>query len=104
MLSRSIEPHMTGLPVLHPPIWQCIASASWGLSFCIPMSLLSLQVREHLVRQYEKRVAAGYEWTEGEVEWTPRNTIVYPLICSMAGAALIPCYVPPWHAYHKREP
>ena len=54
----------------------------------MPMSLLSLQVREHLVRQYEKRVAAGYEWTEGEVEWTPRNTIVYPLICSMAGAAL----------------
>lgn len=69
-------------------------------SFWVPMSLLSLQVREHLVRQYEKRVAAGYEWTEGEVEWTPRNTIVYPLICSMAGAALVLCYLPPWHAYH----
>ena len=69
-------------------------------SFWVPMSLLSLQVREHLVRQYEKRVAAGYEWTEGEVEWTPRNTIVYPLICSMAGAALVLCYLPPWHACH----
>lgn len=48
--------------------------------------MLAVQVRVHLVRKYEKRVAAGYEWTEGEVEWTPRNTIVYPLICSMAGA------------------
>ena len=56
----------------------------------MPMSVLSSQVREHLVQQYEKRVAAGYEWTEGEVEWTPRNTVVYPLICSMAGAALAP--------------
>ncbi len=45
-----------------------------------------LQVRKYLVQQYEKRVAADYEWTEGEIEWTPRNTLVYPLICSLAGA------------------
>ena len=50
-----------------------------------------LQVRIHLVRQYEKRVAADYEWTEGEIEWTSRNTIVYPLICSLAGADFLPC-------------
>ena len=68
------------------------------------MSLLSLQVRVHLVRQYEKRVAAGYEWTEGEVEWTPRNTIVYPLFCSMAGAASASCFLLPMHACFEQEP
>lgn len=47
--------------------------------------IITLLVRMHLVQQYEKRVAADYEWTEGEIEWTPRNTIVYPLICSLAG-------------------
>ena len=43
------------------------------------------------MQQYEKRVAADYEWTEGEIEWTPRNTIVYPLICSLAGATFLLC-------------
>ena len=53
----------------------------------IPVVLIiTLVVRKYLVRQYEERVAADYEWTEGEIEWTPQNTLVYPLICSLAGA------------------
>ncbi|CAK0781249.1 hypothetical protein CVIRNUC_005324 [Coccomyxa viridis] len=66
---------------------RCGTWQYWLVVFSILPVILGITflVREHLVRQYEKRVAAGYEWTEGEVEWTPRNTIVYPLICSMAG-------------------
>ena len=37
------------------------------------------------MRQYHAKVAASYRWTEGDVEWSERNTIVYPLICSLAG-------------------
>lgn len=52
-------------------------------------------VRVYLMRRYKNRVAADYEWTEGEIEWTPRNTIVYPLICSLAGALRCACVVCP---------
>ena len=28
---------------------------------------------------------AGYAWQEGDVEWTPKSTLLYPAICSVAG-------------------
>ena len=43
------------------------------------------QVRAYLVRQYHAKVEKQYQWTEGDVEWDERNTVVYPLICSLAG-------------------
>ena len=44
-----------------------------------------MQVRAYLVRKYHAKVAAHYQWTEGDVEWSERNTLVYPAICSLAG-------------------
>jgi hypothetical protein len=44
-----------------------------------------MQVRAYLVQQYHAKVAARYQWTEGDVEWNERNTLVYPAICSLAG-------------------
>ena len=47
--------------------------------------MLILQVRWHLIRQYHAKLESKYVWTEGDVEWSERNTILYPLICSLAG-------------------
>lgn len=48
-------------------------------------ALLLLQVRWHLIRQYHAKLKSNYVWTEGDVEWSERNTVLYPLICSLAG-------------------
>eukprot|EP00884_Botryococcus_braunii_P020092 jgi/Botrbrau1/6767/Bobra.0057s0003.1 len=52
----------------------------------IPIVLLvTYIVRIYLVRDYYAKEQAGYTWLEGDVEWSEYNTIVYPLICSLAG-------------------
>ena len=28
---------------------------------------------------------AGYEWQQGEIHWSERNSIVYPAVSSLAG-------------------
>ena len=43
------------------------------------------QVRAQLVRAFHAKLAAGYIWYEGDVEWSERNTVLYPAICSLAG-------------------
>jgi len=48
-------------------------------------SRVGAQVRRHLVRDYHRRLAAGYVWAEGDVAWSERNTALYPAICSLAG-------------------
>lgn len=55
------------------------------LSIVPVVLLVTLIVRWHLVADYHAKERAGYVWLEGDVEWSEWNTIVYPLICSLAG-------------------
>ena len=41
--------------------------------------------RELLVGAYERKVAVGYSFPEGEVKWDRKNTVRYPLVCALAG-------------------
>jgi hypothetical protein len=36
----------------------------------------------------DAQVAAGYHFIPGDIQWSPVNTIKYPLICVTAGASL----------------
>ena len=38
-----------------------------------------------LVRRHGVKLASKHLAEEGEVEWTPRNTVVYPAVCTLAG-------------------
>jgi uncharacterized membrane protein YfcA len=42
-------------------------------------------VRRYLLRKGELRRAVGAPRIEGDVEWNDRTTIIYPLICTLAG-------------------
>ena len=63
--------NMTPLPCLKVPVLTGAAGAA--------------QVRGYLVRDFNAKQASGYVWTEGDVEWSPRNTILFPLLSSLAG-------------------
>ena len=36
-------------------------------------------------RKFKKQVSVGYEWQQGDIHWSERNSIVYPAISSLAG-------------------
>uniref|UniRef100_A0A7S1AV26 Uncharacterized protein n=1 Tax=Noctiluca scintillans TaxID=2966 RepID=A0A7S1AV26_NOCSC len=66
---------------------SCGGAGFWWLYFsCLPWVLgFAVYFRSMLVADYESKVQTGYSFTEGEIKWTPRNTVVYPLICALAG-------------------
>ena len=47
--------------------------------------LISLYVRSYLVKRYEVKKSCGYQYQEGDIKWDGRATIVYPVICALAG-------------------
>ncbi|CAM9577491.1 unnamed protein product [Scytosiphon promiscuus] len=66
---------------------ECGSFAFWAtsvLSF-VYLLVVSLRVRKYLVNRWHLKTELGYEYVEGDVEWTPLNTIRYPCICFFAG-------------------
>jgi uncharacterized membrane protein YfcA len=66
---------------------SCGGLGFWILYFsCLPWVLVfAVYFRSVLVADYEHKVQTGYTFTEGEIKWTSRNTLVYPAICALAG-------------------
>lgn len=36
-------------------------------------------------RKFHRQVAAGYDWSQGDIQWSERNSILYPAVSSLAG-------------------
>ncbi|KAL0027362.1 hypothetical protein WJX79_004711 [Trebouxia sp. C0005] len=66
---------------------RCNSVAYWGIVLSIiPFILvITLAVRAHLVKKFHKQAGAGYCWQEGDIQWTERNSLVYPAVSSLAG-------------------
>ena len=47
--------------------------------------MISLWVRSYLVARFETKKRVGYQYVEGDIKWDARATIVYPVICCLAG-------------------
>mmetsp|Transcript_17478 Transcript_17478/g.35935 ORF Transcript_17478/g.35935 Transcript_17478/m.35935 type:complete len:540 (+) Transcript_17478:71-1690(+) len=47
--------------------------------------LISIYVRNYLVKRHEMKQRIGYQTVEGDIQWDARATIVYPSICCLAG-------------------
>lgn len=45
----------------------------------------TLGVREYLNKQHKLKTRLNYPYVAGDIRWTPRNTVVYPALCTMAG-------------------
>ncbi len=50
-----------------------------------PPVAFSSRSRSYLLRKDRAQRAAGYEPLEGDVQWTPRSTLLYPALCTFAG-------------------
>jgi len=66
---------------------ECGDFVYWILTFFpIPYILaITWVARTHLVKKWHVKIADGYEFPEGDVQWNEHNTIKYPFICSIAG-------------------
>jgi len=72
---------------LNPFNVTCGSTQWWLISAAVlPFVLLiSFLARRHLVRIYHLKERLDWEYLETDVLWSERNTIVYPLACSIAG-------------------
>jgi Sulfite exporter TauE/SafE len=66
---------------------QCGASSYWGLTALTMfwMCTISFLVRLNLIKKWKLKKSIKYEYLPGDIEWSERNTIVYPFLCSFAG-------------------
>ena len=66
---------------------QCGSTAFWVANFLMLawIVVISLFVRAYLVRRWETKERVGYKYVEGDIQWTARATIVYPVVCCAAG-------------------
>jgi len=72
---------------LNPFHVTCGSAQWWLISVTVlPFVLLiSFLARRHLVRIYYLKRRLDWEYLETDVHWSERNTLVYPLACSVAG-------------------
>jgi len=72
---------------INPLNIECGGGLYWVLTIVIfPfVAIICYIARTHLVKMFYEKDAAGYEYLEEDVQWNERNTIRYPLICSVAG-------------------
>jgi uncharacterized membrane protein YfcA len=66
---------------------HCGQALYWGLTLTtLPVVLTVCWIaRNHLLKVYYAKQECGYEYLENDVKWDERNTIRYPLLCSIAG-------------------
>lgn len=65
----------------------CASVAYWVLTFMpVPFAIgVGMYVRHKLLKTSEYKKEIGYKHMEGDVVWDSRTTLVYPVICSVAG-------------------
>lgn len=66
---------------------DCGSNGYWFLTAAVFVWVLSisLYMRNVLIEKWELKKRLGYKYQKGDVEWNPRNTIIYPCICFFAG-------------------
>jgi uncharacterized membrane protein YfcA len=47
--------------------------------------MVSIFVRQYLLKKYEAKKRTNYQYVEGDIQWDERASIVYPCICMFAG-------------------
>lgn len=47
--------------------------------------IISLFARSHLLNKFKDKVRVKYPYVEGDIQWDARATVIYPIICMLAG-------------------
>jgi uncharacterized membrane protein YfcA len=72
----------------HSPLDLRCGDAGYVLLLVLQLALLlgvAVYVRSTVLRRHARRKSAGYTFLDDGVLWSPRSTLVYPLLCSVAG-------------------
>lgn len=66
---------------------DCGGSGYWLLTGLVFVWILgfSVHMRALLIKKWERKLRLRYRYIEGDVEWNPVNTMIYPMICFFAG-------------------
>ena len=72
---------------LHKAVVSCGTAGYWVLLWLpVPLSLaVTGFVRLRLLEANKRKLDAGYTFEQGDVKWSEHTTVVYPLVCALAG-------------------
>lgn len=65
----------------------CGSNSYWMMTLAtfVMIIAISLWMRERLVAKWRLKAEVGYQYIKGDIQWTERNTIIFPCICFFAG-------------------
>lgn len=66
---------------------ECGSISFWAANLVMLgwILIISTMARSYLLNRYEKKERCGYNYVDGDIKWTPTATILYPIICTLAG-------------------
>jgi uncharacterized membrane protein YfcA len=66
---------------------RCGSRAFWiaNLVMLAWIGIISVGIRAYLVRRFEQKRRLSFPYVEGDIRWDARATIIYPVVCCMAG-------------------
>lgn len=66
---------------------RCGTPSFWIANFIMMawIIVISFKARAYLVNRFNMKQRVGYHYVEGDIQWSPRATLVYPLLCCFAG-------------------
>jgi uncharacterized membrane protein YfcA len=66
---------------------KCGSYGYWGLTVLVFVWVLAISfwMRDVLIDKWRLKKRLHYKYNEGDVEWNPTNTVLYPCICFFAG-------------------
>ena len=66
---------------------RCGALSFWIANFIMMawIIVISFKARAYLVDRFHIKQRVGYHYVDGDIQWSPRATLVYPLLCCFAG-------------------
>lgn len=67
----------------------CGSSGYWAMTALVFVWVLAVSfwMRNVLINKWQLKKVLRYRYLEGDVEWNPINTIIYPFLCFFAGFA-----------------
>ncbi|GMH57278.1 hypothetical protein TrRE_jg11101, partial [Triparma retinervis] len=66
---------------------KCGSRGFWAANATMVLAIVAFTacVRTHLGNQHKLKTRLNYPYASGDIRWTPRNTILYPALCTVAG-------------------
>lgn len=72
-------PSPLGIKCGSPSFWMA------NLFMLLWILIITMFARNYLTNRYELKKQVGFQYVEGDIKWDSHATLVYPLVCALAG-------------------